>query len=257
MKEVWRCVGWIMLVFAIVFLFGTHNSYAVAFKEPVDISQCYPEEYTNLMAVETELSMLLGRFARYEEGDYYAVPIFAEDEIYYVGLTGDSQTRRYYSQILDESIQSGLEGKLKESIKFQGRLKEMNDGVYMDFKGWFAEKEYFDDRNQLNEHVLPFVLEPLSFVFERVAFFVLVGMLVSSVFMLIYGYRDYGIKAVRIEKDIIVINNVAYPSGNLEMINGLIKAGRIDRAVNELRWLINMSETEATAIVQKWDEYCG
>lgn len=257
MKEVWRCVGWIMLVFAIVFLFGTHNSYAVAFKEPVDISQCYPEEYTNLMAVETELSMLLGRFARYEEGDYYAVPIFVEDEIYYVGLTGDSQTRRYYSQILDESIQSGLEGKLKESIKFQGRLKEMNDGVYMDFKGWFAEKEYFDDRNQLNEHVLPFVLEPFNFVFERVAFFVLVGMLVSSVFMLIYGYRKDGIKTELIEKDIIVINNVAYPPSTFETVNGLIKGGQTERAVKELQWLINMSETEATAIVQKWDEYCG
>ena len=87
--------------------------------------------------------------------------------------------------------------------------------------------------------------------------FILVGMLVSSVFMLIYGYRDYGIKAVRIEKDIIVINNVAYPPSSFEMVNGLIKGGRTERAVKELQWLINVSETEAHDIVQKWDEYCG
>lgn len=92
---------------------------------------------------------------------------------------------------------------------------------------------------------------------DKISTFLMLGTLVLSVIMLIYGYRKGGIKALPLEKDIIIINSVEYQSGGFETVNGLIKAGQTDKAVKELRWLINVSEAEATAIVRKWDEYCG
>ena len=274
MKNFCKYAGWIILVFSLIIIIGRFEYYCIAYSDLTDISECYPEDYKKVKGIETQLPMLLGCFAqdemitkdkygrvkqiRYEY--YYVVPICVEDEVYYVGLWADSDDAKEYERISKASLeymQGEIELYAEEGIKFQGRFIEMEDDMYKRFRKWFLRNGYFEQENQLDEYVLPLVLESLHLEKLRTAPITDTLALVLSILMLIYAYHRDGKEVVLIAKEVIVINNVTYPRSAFEMVNGLIKGGRTERAVKELQWLINVSETEAAAIVQKWDEYCG
>lgn len=246
----------------------------MAFSEPVDINVDHPEDYTKVTAVETDIYMLLGSFARDEMTTYnkrgqitsqsydiyYVMPIFAQEDIYYVGILVNSEESAPYNRISELSRQY-LSGDLdhlgEEVIDFQGGFIKMKDEIYEQFQNWFIKRGYFNSEEELNGHVLPLVLETVNYERVRITAFVMAGAFLISVVLLIFGFRSGGEKTVGAANKVITINGTSYPSDNLEDINRLIRRGKTDKAVKELRKLANISEAEAAAVIQRWDEYWG
>ena len=191
---------------------------------------------------------------------YYVVPIFAEEDTYYVGIIVDSEKSAPYDRISELSWQY-LSGELdylgEEVIDFQGGFIKMEDEVYEQFKKWFIDRGYFDSEEELNEHVLPLVLETVNYERVRATAFKLAGALLMSIIMIIVGFWSSHKKMVGAANEIITINGTSYPVDNFEDINRLVQTGKTDKAVKELQRLINIGEAEASAVIQRWHTYWG
>ena len=274
MKSFCRNFGTVVLILAIVMIVIWGQDYITVFSEPVDINEEYPEDYTKVKAVETDIYMLLGGFAKDElvtknkRGQitsqscdyYYVVPIFTEEDTYYVGIVVDSEKSAPYDEISELSWKY-LSGELdylgEEMIEFQGGFIKMEDELYEQFQRWFVDRGYFTNEEELTEYVLPLVLQTMDYEYVRTMAFISAGALLVSVFLLILGYWPSRKGIVGATNETITIHGTAYPSGNFEEINVLVQTGKTDKAVKELQRLINIDEADAAAVIQRWYAYWG
>ena len=62
MKGFCKTAGLIIFILSAFMLCTSVKEYKAAFGEPVDINETYPEDYTKVNGVETELAALLGEY---------------------------------------------------------------------------------------------------------------------------------------------------------------------------------------------------
>lgn len=186
------------------------------------------------------------------------LPIFAGEDTLYVGVLVDSEKSAPYERI-SELPRRYLSGELEhlgaEVIDLQGGFIQMDDEVYEQFRNWFMTQGYFNSEEELEEHVLPLVLESVNYENHRSSAFRLAGAFVLSIILLIFGSRSGYEQTVGAANAVITINGTSYPANNFGNINWLIQNGKTDKAVKELQWLTNISEAEAVEVVRRWDTY--
>lgn len=259
-----------MVIFGVV----AYKDVLVAFSEPVDIVEDYPEseeEIKSIKAVKTELDMVLDVFAEEETTTtnkygavtnrrydyYYVVPVFTETETYYVGVKVSSTKSQEYDKVCDATW-SYLYGETEElkTVEFEGGFYKMEDEAFKYFKEWFEDNEWLDEKD-IKKYVLPLMLEPIKLSTTRKVAFVCVGVLAVCILLLILSFRKgkEDSRSVTPQKAVITINGINYPTSNFEKVNKLIEKGKKDKAVKELMEVTGISETVANAVILDWYAY--
>lgn len=273
MKSVLVRFGLMFLLFAGIIGFISWEEMIISFSEPVDIYEDLPEDFTKVKAVETELYVMMGTFAEEETTTknksghvtsrdydyYYVLPVFTEEETYYVGVKVDSEKSKPYDKITDETwnfLNGEVEYLGNVTADFQGGFVKMEDELYKYFKEWFEEEEFFETDAEMNKYVLPLVLEPISYKNVKTLTYVMVGLIVVGGIMLFFGLRP-GKQYKEPARPMITINGVNYPSSNFETVNKLVTNGDKVKAAKELQNITGIDADEATFVVDKWDEYWG
>lgn len=274
MKDFCKKAGLIIFVLSAFMLCTSVKEYKAAFGEPVDINKEYPEDYTKVNGVETELKMVLGcflqnesiiknksgqaKYAIYEY--YYAVPIFVEDEVYLVAAFVDSANVERYEKLSELSmkyLQGELDNLGDETIQFQGRFGKMDEDVYERLKNWSKNKGYFESDEEIEKYVLPLTLESMNYKNVRITACVMLVAFVLSIIMMIYGRCPDKVKVVSASCDMITINGVTYPSDSFKKVNKLIQNGKADKALRTLQGITNTNVADAKAVIRNWDTYWG
>lgn len=274
MKSFCRIAGLIIFILSAFMLCTSLKEYKIAFGEPVDINEVHPENYAEVDGVETEFQMLLDCFL-YDENItknkngqvkyvsyeyYYVVPIFVENENYYVGVLVDSANRDSYENLSDLTMKY-LFGEVNslgdESIEFQGRLNEMDEDVYEDFRNWFIDNGYSGSDEEINKYVLPYIFESMNYENVRITAFVMLGAFVLSIVMIIYGICFNNVKLVPASHELITINGVTYPSDSFAEVNRLVQNGKSDKAVKSLQEITNLNAEESKTVIENWNVYWG
>lgn len=274
LKEFLRRIAFVGILFVVIFGVVAYKDVLVAFSEPVDIVEDYPEteeEIKSIKAVKTELDMVLGVFAEEETTTtnkygavtnrrydyYYVVPVFTETETYYVGVKVSSTKSVEYDKVC-EATWAYLYGETEElkTVEFEGGFYKMEDEAFKYFKEWFEDNEWLDEKD-IKKYVLPLMLEPIKLSTTRKLTFVFVGVLALCIFLLVLSFRKGKEKtqSVTPQKAVITINDINYPTSNFEKVNKLIEKGKKDKAVKELMEVTGISETAANAVILDWYAY--
>lgn len=274
LKEFLRRIAFVGILFVVIFGVVAYKDVLVAFSEPVDIVEDYPEteeEIKSIKAVKTELDMVLDVFAEEETTTtnkygavtnrrydyYYVVPVFTETETYYVGVKVSSTKSQEYDKVCDATW-SYLYGETEElkTVEFEGGFYKMEDEAFKYFKEWFEDNEWLDEKD-IKKYVLPLMLEPIKLSTTRKLTFVFVGVLALCIFLLVLSFRKGKEKtqSVTPQKAVITINDINYPTSNFEKVNKLVEKGKKDKAVKELMEVTGISETAANAVILDWYAY--
>ena len=274
LKEFLRRIAFVGILFVVIFGVVAYKDVLVAFSEPVDIVEDYPEteeEIKSIKAVKTELDMVLDVFAEEETTTtnkygavtnrrydyYYVVPVFTETETYYVGVKVSSTKSQEYDKVCDATW-SYLYGETEElkTVEFEGGFYKMEDEAFKYFKEWFEDNEWLDEKD-IKKYVLPLMLEPIKLSTTRKVAFVCVGVLAVCILLLILSFRKgkEDSQSVTLQKAVITINGINYPTSNFEKVNKLIEKGKKDKAVKELMEVTGISETVANAVILDWYAY--
>lgn len=274
MKEFLRRIALTGILLVVIMGFVMYKDVLIAFSEPVDIVEDYPEseeEIKSIKAVKTDLDMILDVFAEEETTTknkygavtnkrydyYYVVPVFTETETYYVGAKVSSTKSMEYDKVCDATW-SYLYGETDElkTVEFEGGFKKMEDEAFKYFKEWFEDNEWLEEKD-IKKYVLPLILEPIKLSTTRKVAFVCVGVLAVCILLLILSFRKgkEDSQSVTPQKAVITINGINYPTSNFEKVNKLIEKGKKDKAVKELMEVTGISETDANAVILDWYAY--
>lgn len=274
MKEFLRRIALTGILLVVIMGFVMYKDVLIAFSEPVDIVEDYPEseeEIKSIKAVKTDLDMILDVFAEEETTTknkygavtnkrydyYYVVPVFTETETYYVGAKVSSTKSMEYDKVCDATW-SYLYGETDElkTVEFEGGFKKMEDEAFKYFKEWFEDNEWLEEKD-IKKYVLPLILEPIKLSTTRKVAFVCVGVLAVCILLLILSFRKgkEDSQSVIPQKAVITINGINYPTSNFEKVNKLIEKGKKDKAVKELMEVTGISETDANAVILDWYAY--
>lgn len=273
MKSVLIRFGLVLVVLSIVFGYGTSKSWTAAFSKPVDINaEPYPKDYNDIVAVDTELDMIVDIFAEEEiteETDsgavlsrkyiyYYIVPVFTEDDVFYVGVKVDKEDSKPYDKVADSTwaYLNYETDTLDEKVAFTGRFSEMDEELYEYFEDWFVETEFFESEAEMKEHILPLVLEPMSLGGGKVNLIVSIVMFIAGAAMLFFAFRS-GKQAAAATNPIITVGGISYPSSNFNSVNKMVKKGETANAVKELQRLTGAAPEEAASVVSNWRQHWG
>lgn len=273
MKDFLRKVAFVGLIFVVIFGCISYKEVIIAFSEPVDIFEDFPEDYNDVKAVETEINMIYDCFAEEETTTtnrrgavtnrsydyYYILPVYteSENEEYYVALKASQKDRAKHDKIVDTTIDY-LFGDAQElqSTKFQGGFIKMEDEIYKYFEEWFQDVEWFESSKELKKYVLPLVLEPVNYAATKKFTFIMIGVLVVSILLFLLSFK-VGNKKQHVvpQKAVITINGVNYPTSNFEQVNKLVEKGKKAKAVKELMVVTGISEADANAVILDWYAY--
>lgn len=273
MKNVLIRFGFVCLVFAGMLGYTGWQEMLIAFSKPVDINVDYPEDYDDIKAVETEIDILLDTFAEEEtttKNDsgaitsrdydyYYVMPVFTEEDTYYVAVKIDSEDSGAYDDIVDATWDYlyGITYELEsESVHFQGGFFKMEDELYKYFEQWFEEEEFFESDEEMEKYLLPLVLEPFKYSNVRIMAYVMIGLVVLGIVLLLLAFR-VGKKQKKNAptSSVININGVNYPTSNFENVNKLVVKKKTKKAIKELQMITGLDEASATDVINKWSMY--
>lgn len=285
MKRFCLKAGIVLLLLGAMLAFTETDYVKIAYNEPVDIYEEGLDDASQIergLAIDTELFMLMDCFAseqttttRRNESTidkdtdyYYILPIFVEDEIYYVGFCVDSENEnlRTYDRMVEETMaymygESSTLGSY--SVKISGGLKELDDELYDYMLDYFREHEVFESDAQMEKYVLPLTYTNIDKTATKVMFYISIIMFVLGVPMLgygIFGDRKYSARRKQLKKmsNVTVnINGVNFYVGRMESVDRNIWSGKYDKAKKELMVAFKASEADAERIIAEWNQITG
>lgn len=168
MRNVLARLGGTLIIMAIIFGVIAGEDIVASFQKPVDINaEPYPEDYNDIKAVDTEFDMILDIFCEEEITNktssgtvtskkyvyYYIVPVFTEDDVYYVGVKVDKEKSAPYEKVADSTwaYLCYETETLDEKVAFTGAFTEMDDELYDYFVDWFEEAEFFESEAEMEK----------------------------------------------------------------------------------------------------------
>lgn len=196
----------VMIILAGVIIYASRNDITSMFTKPVDI--CGDDfEVSKLkkgLGVDTEICCALDcssylETTRKQNGattgktyDYfYIIPIFDKDvdkdERYILLKVGqedkkllDTMTDEFWAYLSGEAEYYGY-----TTYQIRGTLRKADKEAYKYMKEWFEEAEWFEDDSQIDELVLPLVLQVYSADTMRVIFIIAVVMLLLGILIIV------------------------------------------------------------------------
>lgn len=204
-------IGVIIYLAMIIFLNKELGVWA-SFYTPVDIREASVNEFDDIKAVDTTLNMAFGVFdaeatktrSRTQHGKatytqyYHAVAVNNGGETYYFAVeVSDKKSRDYY--LLRSATSKFLDGENIDLKKYEkpieASVRRMDDYSYKKLKNWIWEKGAITDRDELDTHVFPYVMQEVDFEVNRMfAYFELISCGIGIIILmvgLIYGYKRF------------------------------------------------------------------
>ncbi len=273
MKSFLRSFGFVVAMIAAIFLFVGKEDMGYAFSEPVDINgEEYVEDYSKVKAVKTDIYMVLDVFAELETTTtnngavtdrdytyYYIMPVFTEDDTYYVGVEVDEDDDKKYDKLADLTWEwlNGEENDLgSTTIPFEGGFVKMEDECYKYYLEWFEEAEWFESKEEMEKYALPMVLKPAKL--ERLQKMIIGSAIALAVgiIMIIIGFLPSKKKELPAPtKTTVEINGINYPISNFENVNKNVVAGKKVQAVKELGEITGLDLEASKAVIDSWEQY--
>lgn len=276
MKALSAVLGSIIIMLSGMFIWVGWEDMVTAFHDPADIYEDYPEEYKRFMAVDTELYLVLDQFAGIQTQTrkngavvsshndyYYIIPVFTENETYYIAAEVDPDERSDYNAVSDltwDYLTGKADSLGSKTIEFTGGIGKLDKKVYGCMTEWFEEHEYFDDDADIEKYVLPLVLNPFSLQRQKEVAYQMTGLFLLGVLMVCFGLSK-GKKKKTVSQpeepvnSMINIAGVKYPASNFESVNRAVYNGEKIKAIKELREITGIGLAEAKDIVERWNEY--
>lgn len=285
MKKFCLKAGAILLFFGILLGFVEADYVKIAYNEPVDIYGEGLDDVSQLesgLAIDTEVFMLMECFASEEttttrrngstvdkDTDYYYIlPVFVEDEVYYVGFCVDSENEnlRTYERMVEETMaymygESGTLGSY--SVEISGGLTELDEELYDYMLYYFREHEVFESDAQMEKYVLPITFVTVNRESTKIMFYISIVMLGLGAVLFLYGIfgdRKYSARRKQLKKisNVTVnINGVNYYVERMESVDRNIWSGKYDKAKKELMEVFKASEADADRIIAEWNQITG
>ena len=264
MKSFLRSFGFVVAMIAAIFLFVGKEDMGYAFSEPVDINgEEYVEDYSKVKAVKTDIWALYDVFSYLETTKttngavtgkdytyYYVMPVFTEDDEYYVAIEVDEDDKKQYDKLSDLTYDY-LMGEDNDfgnvSIPFEGGFVKMSDECY---------KYYVESKEEMEKYALPMVLKPAKL--DRLQKMIIGSAIALAVgiIMIIIGFLPSKKKELPAPtKTTVEINGINYPISNFENVNKNVVAGKKVQAVKELGEITGLDLEASKAVIDSWEQY--
>lgn len=239
-------------------------------------------ELSHLDLIDTEFDVSLGCFVEEETTTknkygsvtnrsykyYYAIPVYSEEDTYWVGLEVSSSDMRTMDQIVDETYDY-LMGEDEyygyTYLEKQGRLTKLEDEKYDYMVEMFEELEWYEEDADIEKYVLPICITTFDPASSRILFLAgIVGIILGilSAVSSIKGNASHGRRNAKnnantsnTNSEMVTIGGTSYPKSYFERVNSYIEKNEIENAVQDLWALTGLSSDEAVEVVNNWNKY--
>lgn len=281
LKSFLRYAGFLIALVGIFLFVTLYPHWNSAFSVPFRVNA---NEFPNRnflregTAIDAELTMIMDSFAsetvesrsrlnvlgttRYE---YNIVPVFIGDDTYFVGIRL-SETQLKDARVVIDNTENFLRGNdvvFDKSFDRTATIVSMENELYEYMKDWFVEIEWFATENEINQYVLPLVIEMAEKDSVKNGIFVALGLIVTGVAVFIITFFMDGkyrrrAKALRKCDGIIESNcfgmQISIPVKELDDVDKAMWKGNRDKARKILIKTYKATEDEADDIVNRWVE---
>lgn len=278
MKNFLRIFGLLAVLFSAQFLAIGWEDTIISLKTPVDIYEDYPAEVKRFTAVDTEIYCVLDTFGSMttttkqngaitgsRTSYYYIIPVFTEDETYYIAVRVSSENRARYEKVCKETwaYLAGESNTLGGGtvVPIEGGIGKLSKKLYTHMVEWFEKEQYFDSEEELNKYVLPLVLEPMDLDYVRIVSLICAGVFLLGILLLLLSIsmakkeKKMRSKMVTPCNSAIIINGVSYPINNFEIVEKCMAKGDTQGAVKNIQEIAGVSPAQAREMADNWHDY--
>lgn len=302
-RELLLRFGFVFAIFCVIILWSGKDSIKPAFSTPYDL---YDVEATDIKvgdAVTADIDCVLDQFASLKTTNtkngkvtstsyhyYYIIPVFTEDDTYYMAAKVPSKYKKAFDNVADDTwayLNYETDYFSDRPVEFVGGVKKMEKKAVAYFEDYFEDMEWFDSKSDMEDHLLLYTLEFIDYKSTRTLTFVGVGLgALAILFIVLYfmtgkkkpvldvqptnteyvnntadtayttgtnyttSYNNSGAGS-----DTIVIEGIKYSRADFAEVDDLIKSGQYDAAVIAVRDRTALDSERATAVVQNWYLY--
>lgn len=282
MKAFCQKIGGVMLILSIFVVIAIFQDVRVMLSETADISGNEADSEDILksgQAVDAEIGILLDQFLTVETSqknragqvtskttdDYYIMPVFVDDETYFVALKVGQryEDRLAIMRMVDEyvSAYSLSPDRLNDdTVEISGGMYKLKNNYYEYMVDWFDDTNWFADEDDIEKYVLPLVFKPLDRDSTTTLIYVGVGMLVGGILLLVIGFFGRKKNAQRetelaqLGNRTITICGIRYNVAMMTEVDKNICVGKVKKAKKLLMKTFHATEAEADTIIANWNQ---
>lgn len=282
MKAFCQKVGGALLILSIFVVISIFQDVRVMLSETMDISGNEADSEDILksgQAVEAEIGILLDQFLTVETSqknragqvtskttdDYYIMPVFVDDETYFVALKVGQryEDRLAIMRLVDEYVSAyslSPERVSDDTVEISGGMYKLKNKYYEYMVDWFDDTNWFEDEDDIEKYVLPLVFKPLNRDGTMTLIYVGVGMLVGGILLLVAGFSGSK-KHTQRENELAQLGNrtiticgIKYNVAMMTEVDKNIRAGKAEKAKKSLMKTFHATEQEADTIIANWNQ---
>ena len=153
-------VAYWLIGISLFIIISQYESVLIGFHKPVDL---YAEDFKGVerfMSVDCDLDLILPSFLEetvthkkngsttgVDKYDYYPVPVFVGDDVYYIGLKmeNDHEKASQVRQVVKETVAFINDEAYGDSaVAFVGGVYKMKDNIYKEMKSWLKESGFVE-----------------------------------------------------------------------------------------------------------------
>lgn len=282
MKSFCKKVGGAVLVIGIFAVIALFQDVRVMLSETVEISKNEADSEDILksgQAVDAEIGILLDQFLTVETtqknragqvtsrttDDYYIMPVFVDDETYFVALKVGQRykDRVAIMRMVDEYVWASSLSPNRisgDTVEISGGMYKLKNKYYEYMVDWFDSTNWFADEDDIEKYVLPLVFKPLDRDNITTLVYISIGMLAGGILLLVIGFSGSKDNAQREAKlaqlgnRTITICGIRYNVAMMTEVDKNIRAGKTEKAKKSLIKTFHATEAEADTIIVNWNQ---
>lgn len=273
--------GIVFLIFGILTICVRKTDVLAGFTKPYDIYDVDAQDIKKGTMVTGDIYAVLDTFGTLETTHtrngsvtsrsyhyFYIIPVFDDDNTYYIAVKVSSDDRKAFENIADDTwdyLYGNTDYFTDREYELAGTVSKLDDEAYEYMVEWFEEAEWFEDDDDIEKYVWPIMIEPQKLSTVRTFSFVCIGLIIVGVLMIVLYVRG-GMQKSKKTKDegtapagnydgYINIAGIRYLKSDFDAVNSQILAGDIESAVMGIRDRTGMGAEEARNIVDNWNIY--
>lgn len=278
MKSFLRYVSFVMAAAGVLLLVALYPylnsafSVSLPIKENEFISSSFLNEGT---PVNANLTMIMDSFATETIGgklrepilgtskyEYNIVPVFVNDETYYVGIKLSEEQFAKAGNVIEntDKYHYGEEVAFEQFFDVEGIFISMDEELYGYMKEWFTEMGWLTEE-EISQYVLPLVIETVDADMVENGTYVAVGLIVAGIICFVITFFfdiKYRKRAKVLRKCTGIIESerngkpISIPVNELDDVDRAMWKGNKDKAGKILIKSYKATKEEADDIVNRW-----
>lgn len=272
--------GIVFLIFGILLLCVEKTDFLAGFTKPYDIYDVDAQDIKKGTLVTGDIYAVLDTFGTLETTHtkngavtsrsyhyFYIIPVFDDDNTYYIAVKVSSDDRTAFENIADDTwdyLYGYTDYFTDREYELTGTVSKLDDEAYEYMCEWFEEAEWFEDDDDIEKYVWPVMIEPKKISSVRFLSFLCLGLMIAGVALIVVYIRG-GLKRSKKNKaetqtaenydGYINIAGIRYLKSDFDTVNSQILAGDMESAVMGIRDRTGMGAEEARNIADNWNIY--